>query len=45
MFKANKKLIISFLTAMYPTESFTKKTDVSLLEYMDELADLYKKYI
>ena len=45
MFKANKKLILSFLTAMYPTESFTKKTDVSLLEYMDELADLYKKYI
>lgn len=45
VFKSNKKLIIKFLTAIYPTESFVKKTDVALLEYMDELADLYKKYI
>jgi RNA polymerase sigma factor (sigma-70 family) len=44
VFKANKKIIIKFLSGMYPTESFTKKTDVSLLEYMDELGDLYKKY-
>ena len=45
MFKANKKLIIRFLSAMYATESFVKKSDVSLLEYMDELSELYKKYI
>lgn len=45
VFKANKKIIIKFLSGMYPTESFTKKTDVSLLEYMDELSNLYKKYM
>ena len=45
VYKANKKLIISFLTGMYPTESFTKKTDVAILEYMDEISSLYKKYI
>ena len=44
VFKANRKLIIKFLTMLYPTESFVKKTDVSLLEYMDELCGLYKKY-
>ena len=45
VFKANKKLIIKFLSEMYPTESFTKKTDVTLLEYMSELSELYKKYV
>lgn len=45
VFKANKKLIIKFLSEMYPTESFTKKTDVALLEYMSELSELYKKYV
>lgn len=45
VFKANKKLIVKFLSAMYPTESFVKKSDVSLLEYMDELSNIYKKYI
>lgn len=44
VFKTNKKLIIKFLALLYPTESFVKKTDVALLEYMDELCDLYKKY-
>lgn len=44
MFKANKKLIIRFLSLLYPTESFAKKTDVALLEYMDELCELYKKH-
>jgi hypothetical protein len=44
-FKSNKKTIIKFLSSMYPTESFIKKTDVSLLEYMDELGELYKKYV
>ena len=45
IFKASKKIIVKFLSGMYPTESFTRKSDVALLEYMDELADLYKKYI
>jgi DNA-directed RNA polymerase specialized sigma subunit len=45
VYKSNKKTIIKFLTLMYPTESFVKKTDVAILEYMDELATLYKKYV
>ena len=45
VFKSNKKTIVKFLSLMYPTESFVKKTDVALLEYMDELSDLYKKYV
>lgn len=43
-FKSNKKLIIKFLSAMYPTENIGRKTDVALLEYMDELAYFYKKH-
>lgn len=42
--KPNKKLIIKFLGLVYPTDSFSRKTDVSLLEFMIELMDLYKKY-
>jgi hypothetical protein len=42
--KSNKKLIIKFLGLVYPTDSFSRKTDVSLLEFMIELMDLYKKY-
>ena len=44
-FKSSKKLIIKFLGMMYPTENFSRKTDVSLLEYMEELSILYKKYL
>jgi hypothetical protein len=44
VFKKEKKVIIKFLSLMNPTESFARKTDVSLLEYMTELGDLYKKY-
>jgi RNA polymerase sigma factor (sigma-70 family) len=43
-FKKNKKLIILFLNYMYPTESMSRKTDVSLLEYMIEMQEAYKKY-
>lgn len=43
-FKKNKKSIILFLTHMYPTESMNRKTDVSLLEYMMEIQDAYKKH-
>ena len=44
VFKKEKKVIIKFLSLMNPTESFARKSDVSLLEYMTELGDLYKKY-
>ena len=44
VFKSSKKVIIKFLNAVYPTESFSRKSDVSLLESMTELADLYKNY-
>ena len=44
VFKSSKKIIIKFLNAVYPTESFSRKSDVSLLENMTELADLYKNY-
>ena len=44
IFKKIKKTIIKFLTEVYPTESFIRKSDVTLLEYMNELADFYKKY-
>ena len=44
VFKSSKKIIIKFLSAVYPTESFSRKSDVSLLENMTELADLYKNY-
>jgi uncharacterized protein (UPF0303 family) len=43
-FKKNKKSIILFLGLVYPTEPMTKKSDVSLIDYMLELQDLYKKY-
>ena len=44
VFKKEKKLIVKFLGLMNPAESFSRKTDVSLLEHMTELAELYKKY-
>lgn len=42
--KKDKKLIVTFLNNMYPTENMSRKTDVSLLEYMSELQMYYKKY-
>lgn len=44
VFKSHKKLIIKFLGLMNPTESFNRKTDVTLLDNMNELGMLYKKY-
>lgn len=43
-FKKYKKLIIDFLSNMYPSENMNKKTDVSLLEYMEELQNYIVKY-
>ena len=44
-FKKCKKTIIFFLNYMYPTESMNRKSDVSLLEYMMEIQDAYKKHM
>lgn len=44
-FKSEKKTIVKFLSMMYPTENFSRRTDVALLEYMDELSLLYKEYV
>jgi DNA-directed RNA polymerase specialized sigma subunit len=44
VFKSNRKTIVKFLGLVNPTESYSRKTDVSILEYMEELGDLYKKY-
>lgn len=44
VFKSYKKLIIKFLGLMNPTESFNRKTDVTLLDDMNEIGMLYKKY-
>lgn len=43
-YKKNKKSIIEFLSYMYPATSFAKKTDVDLLEMMQELQDYFKKH-
>lgn len=42
--KKCKKDIVVFLNNMYPTENFTRKTDVDIIEYMMELQEIYKKY-
>ena len=42
--KKDKKLIVTFLNNMYPTENMNRKSDVSLLEYMSELQMYYQKY-
>ena len=43
-FKKYKKVIILFLNNMYPTEPMTRKTDVSLIDYMLEIQEAYKKH-
>lgn len=42
--KTHKILYINFLKHMYPTESFDKITDVTLLERMVEIQEAYKKF-
>ena len=44
VFKTQKKTIIKFLSLMHPTESFNRKTDVTLLDNMNELGNMYKKH-
>ena len=43
-YKKNKKLIINFLSSMYPTTSFRGKSDVELLEMMEELQGIFKTH-
>ena len=43
-YKIYKKLIILFLNNLYPTENISRKTDVAILEYMEELQECYNKY-
>lgn len=43
-YKKNKRLILFFLSNMYPSENLSKKTDVALIEYMKDIQDLYQKY-
>lgn len=42
--KKYKPEILKFLSYMYPTERFNNKSDVDLLQYMQEISDAYKKY-
>lgn len=42
--KTYKKDIIIFLSCMYPSEKFSNRSDVELIEYMQEVSDAYKKY-
>lgn len=44
MYKKNKKTIVKFLKEMYPTENISRKTDVSLLEYMTDIQNAYQRY-
>lgn len=44
IFKQHRKLLVKFLGLVNPTDSYSRKTDVAILEYMSEIADLYKKY-
>ena len=43
-YKKNKKAIVQFLSNMYPTESFTRKSDVAIIDRMHELQDTYKRF-
>ena len=44
-FKKNKKTILIFLSNMYISEPINKKTDVALLEMMEDIQNAYKKHI
>lgn len=43
-YKKNKKSIVKFLSGMYPTESFIRKSDVDIINRMQELQDIYKGF-
>lgn len=43
-YKKNKRLIVFFLSNLYPSDNMSKKTDVALLDMMQEVQELYQKY-
>ena len=43
-FKKYKSNIITFLSYMYPSEKISQLSDVNLIEYMQEVSNVYKKY-
>lgn len=43
-YKREKKLIIAFLEKMYPTEQFSRKSDVYILEKFMDIIDAYKEF-
>lgn len=43
-YKKNKKVIVAFLSSMYPTETFVRKSDVDIIDRMNELQDINKKF-
>ena len=42
--KKNKKVIITFLNNLYPAESFNRKSEGELLDYMKEIIDCGKNF-
>ena len=44
LYKKNKKTIVAFLSNMYPTESFARKSDVAIIDRMHELQETYKRF-
>ena len=44
-FKKNKKTIMEFLRNMYPSEVISKKSDVAMLEMMEDIQNAYKKHV
>lgn len=43
-YKKNKKVIVAFLSNMYPTESFVRKSDVDIIDRMCEIQEAWKKF-
>lgn len=43
-YKKNKRIIVTFLSNMYPTESFARKSDVAIIDRMHELQEIYKRF-
>jgi RNA polymerase sigma factor (sigma-70 family) len=43
-YKKNKRVIVTFLSSMYPTETFLRKSDVAIIDRMHELQETWKKF-
>ena len=43
-YKKDKKIIVAFLSNIYPTESFTRKSDVDIISRMVELQEAWNKF-